>query len=1111
MKLIESNVTFNDGQYTVPLPFREQNPVMPCNKSQAIKRVLWQKKKMVKDEQYHNDYKTFINKLLENKYAEQISDEQLKPQPGKLWYLPHHGVYNHNKPGKLRVVFDCSAKFAGQSLNDQLLQGPDLTNNLFGVLTRFRHDEIAFAADIESVFYRIRVSPDQRDFLRFMWWPNGDLESEMKEYRMNVHIFGAISSPSVANYILKKVGSKATNELVMQTIERNFYVDDCLKSVKTNDIAQNLIENLCITCAQGGFHLTKFVSNSHAVIASIPQREQAKELLCRDWDHEPLPVTRTLGMRWCMENDHFGFAISLKDKPVTRRGILSVVSSIYDPLGFVAPVILHAKKILQDLCKDKLLGWDDEIPREYRVKWQNWLSSLAELTQLEISRCYKPRSFPNPIITQLHVFADASSTGYGVVAYLLMKSADNKTCVSFVSGKARLAPLKVTTIPRLELTAAVTAVRLACLIRAEIDIPLEVRFYTDSITVLRYISNERRRFPIFVANRVQLIRDFSKPTQWYHISSDLNPADDASRGLVVNELVHNSRWIQGPNFLSKGETTWPIKTLSILEPHNDSEYDTENVCATTINDGQETLRKLMNYFSDWDKLCRVVAILLKLKAQLLAQVRERNSQTCTQKNDKKILLAIQDIESAEHEIIKWIQLQVFPDDVKQLTESPVPPVQHTVERRKMTRVKKSSSLFKLSPYLDNGTLRVGGRLSKASLPEYTKHPWILPKRHHLTTLIIRKVHERLGHAGRNHVLAELRNKYWIIKGNSAVRSVLNKCVFCRRTNGMVQEQKMADLPSFRTDNVSPPFFHTGVDYFGPFVVKDGCKEVKRYGVLFTCMSSRAVHLEIANSLETDSFINVLRRFIARRGNVKSIRSDNGTNFIGAEKELALALKEMNQDKIKHRLHHQAVDWNFNPPAASHMGGVWERMIRTVRKILSGLLQEHGTRLDTDSFHTLICEIEAIINSRPITTVSDDPNDLEALTPNHILTGKSVITVPPPVDFQRHDIYMRHRWRRVQHLANLFWSRWRNEYLLLLQSRQKWSKPQRNLMSDDVVLIKDDSAPRSDWPLGLVEKTESDSNGIVRAVTVKTQNTILRRPIHKLVLLVPSEKTFCNAV
>lgn len=304
---------------------------------------------------------------------------------------------------------------------------------------------------------------------------------------------------------------------------------------------------------------------------------------------------------------------------------------------------------------------------------------------------------------------------------------------------------------------------------------------------------------------------------------------------------------------------------------------------------------------------------------------------------------------------------------------------------------------------------------------------------------------------------------------------------------------------------APPFSYTGVDYFGPYVVKNGRKEVKRYGAMFTCLASRAVHIEISNSLDTDSFIQALRRFIARGGNVKMIRSDNGTNFVGAEAELKEALKTMDHEHIKAKMRKAEVEWVFNPPAASNFGGVWERQIRTARKVLSGLLSEHGQRLDDESLRTLMCEVEAIMNSRPLTFISSDPDDLEPLTPSHVLTNKPTVILPPPGDFQREDIYLKRRWRKVQYLTNLFWSRWRTEYLTTLQQRQKWQQPKRNLVVGDVVLIKEDNAPRNSWSMGVVECTESDSHGLVRAANVKTKTSSLRRPANKLVVLLPKEE------
>ncbi|MCP4478563.1 MAG: transposase family protein, partial [Planctomycetaceae bacterium] len=281
---------------------------------------------------------------------------------------------------------------------------------------------------------------------------------------------------------------------------------------------------------------------------------------------------------------------------------------------------------------------------------------------------------------------------------------------------------------------------------------------------------------------------------------------------------------------------------------------------------------------------------------------------------------------------------------------------------------------------------------------------------------------------------------------------------------------MVSLPADRVTPSKPPFSHVGVDCFGPFEVKRGRSIVKRYGVLFTCLTKRAIHIEVANSLDTVSFINALRRFISRRGQPELIRSDNGGNFVKGERELRIAVEEWNQAQIHNFLLQKNVKWIFNPPAGSHFGGVWERCIRSVRKVMKALM--HEQTLDDESLTTLMCEVEAIVNGRPITKLSDDPNDSEPLTPNHLLLLRNGPAVPPG-KFKKDDNYSHRRWRQVQYLANVFWRRWIKEYLPSLQQRQKWNNEQINLAENDIVLVLDERTPRSSWPLGRVVEVHTN--------------------------------------
>ena len=410
---------------------------------------------------------------------------------------------------------------------------------------------------------------------------------------------------------------------------------------------------------------------------------------------------------------------------------------------------------------------------------------------------------------------------------------------------------------------------------------------------------------------------------------------------------------------------------------------------------------------------------------------------------------------------------------------------------------------------ENQILRVGGRLKKSGLQGPIKHPIILPKKEVIVEKLIAHHHKEIAHLGRTSTLNEVRsNGYWVINGGSQVRKIVEKCRRCKELRGQPETQKMADLPEERVMCSEPPFTVCGSDMFGPFIVKEGRKEMKRYGVVFTCYSCRGIHLETTTSLDTDSFILALRRFLSRRGPVRSIRSDNGGNYVGVEKEMKKALEEMDHRKVKDFLRTHACDyieWQKNPPESSHMGGVWERQIRTVRNVLSSLLKDSPKRLDDESLRTLFAEVEAIVNSRPLAVDNLNDETVDPLTPNHLLTMKSKVVLPPPGVFQRADVYCRKRWRAVQYLANEFWRRFSTEYVRVSQVRQKWSQPRRNMSVNDIVLVLDKDLPRNRWSKGRVVQVFPGADGLVRHVEVKTgPKTTLKRPVTKLVVIATAD-------
>ncbi|XP_066935322.1 uncharacterized protein [Clytia hemisphaerica] len=720
---------------------------------------------------------------------------QTEPNDGKTWYIPHHGVYHPRKPDKIRVVFDCSAKFKDISLNSMLLQGPDLTNQLVGVLSRFRKEPVGFFGDIEKMFYRVKVPDDQQDFLRFLWWKDGDLNSELKEYRLTVHLQGAISSPSCANFALRKTAddnSEKYDPEVTSILKESFYVDDLLKSTTTEEKAKQLLWDTKALCNDGGFNLVQLGSTSRAIIDTIPVEDRMKGIKNLDSSTSTLPIERVLGVSWCIQNDEFNFRIVLKDKPLTRRGILSSVSSIYDPLGFAAPVMLLIKRLLQKLIKDDK-SWDDQISGEERAIWEKWRLQLPSLENVTIKRCFKPENFGKVVKATAHHFSDGSTIGYGQCSYLQLTDDKEQISTSFLMGKSRVAPLKQITVPRMELTAAVTSIKVSNLLNQELK--------------------------------------------------QINSSDIGSRGIEASKL-NESRWLQGPEFLQKPYKTETEAAIYDVSP-DDPEVKTKKKVLMIKGHSEQTsfINHLISQTNNWWKLKRVIARIMIWRSK--------------QSNYTQITL--DDMQAAEVTVIKLIQQNSFHKDISSLTNK---------------EEKYTGQLSSLNPFVDdNGLLRVGGRLRKSNLNPECKNPIILPKKHALSRMIVSWYHSKVAHCGRGITMNAVRTAgYWIVNLNSLTRSIIKDCVKCRRNRGKCSTQLMADLPTERTEEV-PPFTYVGVDMFGPFQVKERRSTLKKFVALFTCLNTRAVHLESSGHMDTDHFIMMLRRFIGRRGQVRLLRSD----------------------------------------------------------------------------------------------------------------------------------------------------------------------------------------------------------------------------------------------
>ncbi|XP_069366373.1 uncharacterized protein [Paralichthys olivaceus] len=589
------------------------------------------------------------------------------------------------------------------------------------------------------------------------------------------------------------------------------------------------------------------------------------------------PKELTLGLQWNCLTD----MLSYKTKSITYhqptiRNIYRVLASQYDPLGYLTPFITRAKILVQDLWKQER-GWDNIIKTESLLKqWQAWELELNNLPDIHFPRCYLPTCINSATSdSQMHVFCDASERVYGAVAYLRVEDNVENIHVSFIMARSRIAPKRQLSIPRLELCAALAGAQLAHLLSAELTIPQQsVTLWTDSTTVLSWLTSDSCRYKVFVGTRIAEIQTLTDTRSWRYVDSKNNPADDVTRGKTLLELSQQHRWSQGPPFLILTADCWPTSPLVPAEPEPVEEIRKSMFCGTMMSTGIN-LPDFKKYGS-WDDLIEETKTMLYGAADHSSNIAQ-----CY-------------IDSEKH-LLQRAQSECFPEEINALKGG--------------KSIPRNSKLLPLSPEYDRelGLIRVGGRLRRAeTLDHDTIHPIVLDPRHYVTRLIIKHYDEKLLHPGPERVLGEMRRRYWILRGRQAIRQHQHQCQDCQKWRAKPVIPKMADLPPARLRLSKPPFWSTGMDCFGPFTVKIGRRTEKRWGILFKCLTTRCVHLELLNSMDADTFLMAFRRFVSRRGKPFELLSDCGTNFRAGESELRNAFQAMASDLRQKLAHTQAI-------------------------------------------------------------------------------------------------------------------------------------------------------------------------------------------------------------
>ena len=1071
---IKTHTRNAEGRYIVRLPVINPLPDLSATRRSALRVLFSMERKIQREPRLQQLYEEFLRQyedLGHMRLATEIPEK-------RVCYLPHHGVMREaSTTTKLRVVFNGSSSIpSGESLNKCLMIGQNLLPFLADVLLRWRKYRYVFLTDVEKMFRQILVHSDDQDLQRIIWRHPG--QKEYSEYRLTTVTYGLACAPFLAMRTLRQLANDEEKQYpdAAAVLRRDVYMDDILTGASTLSEAVDLQRQLIDLCMAGGFPLRKWSANDPALLANIPIDHRMQRDL-RSW--QPHESHATLGLQWHPSEDSFSFATSkLSMETITKRSVLSLTAKLFDPLGWLAPVIVSAKIAFQSTWLQSL-DWDTPLDEVSSRRWLDFQSELPLLEEIRVPRWIGP--FEQRGGMEIHGFADASERAYAAVIYL--RSKQNKEWTTrLVTSKTKVAPIKQITLPRLELCAASLLARLASYVRKILGFTkAPLHLWSDSTVTLGWIQGHPTRWRTYVANRVSEIQNTVPEALWHHISGKENPADCASRGLSPKELVKHQLWWSGPRWLKDEQSAWP----SSKGPNVNEELPETKVkihVVTADSSSSEEPDELQR-FSSLNRLLRVTAWCRRwLKLRVNTIHREANV-------PYESVLSMIELEDARLLWIRRVQSINFKDELK------------TIQQERT--LSKSNSLIRLNPFIDpQGLLRVGGRLKHAVLAYDERYPIILPSKSIFTRLIIEAYHRRSLHGGVQLTLGMIRQRYWIPRGRAIVKQRILQCVTCVRWRASIPQQLMGNLPPER---VTParPFLHTGVDYAGPIWVRTskgrGIRAHKAFIIVFVCLSTRAVHLEVVSDYTSEGFLAALRRFTARRGICSTLHSDCGTNFAGADTQLRALFTSSSAEHqaIIGQLATEQIQWRFNPPSAPHFGGIWEAAVKSLKHHLRRVIGD--TTLTYEEMSTFLTQVEACLNSRPLQALSDDPEDFAALTPGHFLIGSALNAIPEPTLLEQPTNRLS-RWQLLQKMRDHFWERWSREYLHSLIHRPKWWNKESGFDVGRLCLIRSELTPPTKWPLARIVRIHLGQDGQIRVVTVRTASSELTRPIVKLILL-----------
>lgn len=1053
------------GRFTVRLPLKDTPDCLGDTYQLAKKRFISLEKRLKRNPLFKLEYSKFIKEYAELGHLSGPIDNF---NSAPYYYLCHHAVLKQESEStKLRVVFDGSAvSTSGYSLNDILMVGPNVQDSLFCILLRCRQYKYLLTGDIEKMYRQVLLEEEDCNLQLILW--REDESQPIKTLKLGTLTYGTASASYLSTRCLWQIGEDQDDSFIKQIIQKDFYVDDLITGSNDPQQLKYILNSVSNALKSGCFNLRKFKSNCPLIFDEVADMNKQDNLTISE-------SSSTLGLGWTPSSDTLHFPLKdfsyNKDQIITKRLIMSNSFKIFDPLGLLSPLVIIPKIMLQKLWQQKL-DWDQPVPSEIKDDWFKFTDSLKYISGLQIPR-HALGDLPE--FVELHSFSDASQSAYGACIYMRSTDSNGNVTVRLLCAKSKVAPLKPTTIPRLELQGALLAAKLTKSVLDSIRYrPGRIVHWCDSSVVLGWINSDVTRLKVFVANRVSEIVELTNRSAWRYVPTDSNPADLISRGVNANHLISKDLWWTGPGFLIKNQFEWPVLRSNDLGSLPEVKAHSVIISEPIIN------------FENYSSLNKLVRLFAYTK-RFIFNLRHPRS--------KRVgVLTVDELRESFHTLCVIAQKQSFPTEYSTLANK--------------NPLNSKSKILPLSPFMDNDNLiRVGGRLQASSCPYDKKHPIILHASHRLTKLYFEREHLRTMHAGPQLLLATVREIVWPVNGRYLARRTVNICVRCRRLRGKTLCPKMGNLP-FQRVNSGYPFLSVGLDFAGPFHIINrkgrGSRVIKCYLCIFVCLRYKCIHLEAVSDLTKDAFIMTLRRFIARRGKPTEIFSDNGTNLVAAAKEIGNFIKQ-SQESLSDFANEQAIHFKFIPAYSPHFGGIWEAGVKSAKHHIKHVMG--NSHLTFEEISTLFAQVEAILNSRPLCPLSSSPNDLLPLSPGHFILGRPLTALPTP-DLNDCKDHLLKRYERLERIRQHFWKRWQKEYLSELQQRTKWRTDKSRLNVGDLVLLAEDNSPPLQWRLGRVLRLICGPDQTPRIADVHTTRGCVRRSLVRLCPLPTAEELQC---